>query len=149
MISGRVPMDRLESIDILKLLPQRRPFVMVDRLRHCDPVVTTTEFTVTDDCIFNDGGYLSAAGVCENIAQTCAARMGYMSYASGQPVRLGFIGAVNNFGVKRAPAAGETLLTTIEVQQEVFNITLVHATVKCADETVAEADLKIALGDEA
>lgn len=142
-------MERLESIDILKLLPQRPPFVMVDRLTHCDPVVTTTEFEVRADNIFNDAGYLSAAGVCENIAQTCAARMGYMSYASGQPVRLGFIGAVNNFCVMRAPATGETLITTIEVKQEVFNITLVHATVRCAGEIVAESDLKIALGDEA
>ena len=142
-------MEKLESIDILKLLPQRPPFVMVDRLKHCDPVVTTTELEVRADNIFNDAGYLSAAGVCENIAQTCAARMGYMSYASGQPVRLGFIGAVNNFSVMREPATGETLTTTIEVMQEVFNITLVHATVRCGDEIVAESDLKIALGDEA
>lgn len=142
-------MEELEKIDILKLLPQRPPFVMVDRLKHCDQIVTTTEFQVRSDNIFNDGGHISAAGLCENIAQTCAARLGYFSYASGEPVRLGFIGAVNNFNVIRTPGTGETLHTTIEVLQEVFNITLVHATIKSGDEVVAESDLKIALGDEA
>lgn len=142
-------MEELEKIDILKLLPQRPPFVMVDRLIHCDPVVTTTEFEVRADNIFNDGGHISAAGLCENIAQTCAARLGYISYASGKPVRLGFIGAVNNFSVLRTPGTGETLRTTIEVQQEVFNITLVHAMIKSAGDVVVESDLKIALGDEA
>ena len=142
-------MEELEKIDILKLLPQRPPFVMVDRIRHCDLIVTTTEFQVRADNIFNDGGHLSAAGLCENIAQTCAARLGYLSYASEKPVRLGFIGAVNNFNVIRTPETGETLLTTIEVQQEVFNITLVHATIKSGDEVIVESDLKIALGDEA
>ena len=142
-------MDGLDKIDILRLLPQRPPFVMVDRLMHCDPVVTVTELEVRADNLFNDSGSLSVAGVCENIAQTCAARMGYISYASGKPVRLGFIGAVNNMSVLRAPVTGETLVTTIEVQQEVFNITLVHATVRIDGQVVAESDLKIALGDEA
>jgi hypothetical protein len=34
------------------------------------------------------------------------------------------------------------------VLQEVFNITLVHAVVSVENETIAETDLKIALGDE-
>lgn len=137
-----------ERIDILELLPQRRPFVMVDRLVYYDPVVTTTRFKVRPDNLFCDDGHLSASGMVENIAQTCAARLGYINYTSGQPVKIGYIGSVNNFMINRNPAAGETLMTTIEVIQEVFNITLVHARIMNGTETLAEADLKIALADE-
>lgn len=134
---------------ILELIPQRPPFVMVDSLIYCDLSITRTQLEVRADNIFNDGGRLSTAGICENIAQTCAARLGYLSLASGKAVKLGYIGAISNMQVYRTPVTGETLVTEIKVLQEVFNITLVHAVVKCGDELIAETDLKIALGDDA
>jgi len=141
-------MNEFEKIDVRELLPQRPPFVMVDRLEYSDHKVTKTAFKVREDNIFNDGGYLSTAGICENIAQTCAARLGYISISSGKPVRVGFIGAISNMQIRRRPATGDTLVTRITVLQEVFNITLVHAVVSVDNETIAETDLKIALGDE-
>ena len=65
-----------------------------------------------------------------------------------KPVRVGFIGAISNMQIRRRPATGDTLVTRITVLQEVFNITLVHAVVSVENETIAETDLKIALGDE-
>ena len=59
------------------------------------------------------------------------------------------IGAISNMQVYRTPVTGETVVTEINVLQEVFNITLVHAVVKCGDEIIAQTDLKIALGDDA
>ena len=142
-------MSDFSKYGILELIPQRRPFVMVDSLTYCDLSITRTQLEVRADNIFNDGGRLSTAGICENIAQTCAARLGYLSLASGQPVKLGYIGAISNMQVFRTPVTGETMVTEIKVLQEVFNITLVHAVVKCGDELMAETDLKIALGDDA
>lgn len=141
-------MSQFSKYDILELLPQRRPFVMIDSLLYCDMAVTRTSLEVRDDNIFNDGGHLSTAGICENIAQTCAARLGYLSLSSGQPVRLGFIGAISNMQISRTPRTGEVLVTEINVLQEVFNITLVHAIVRSGDEIIAETDLKIALADD-
>ena len=134
---------------ILELIPQRPPFVMVDSLIYCDLSITRTQLEVRADNIFNDGGRLSTAGICENIAQTCAVRLGYLSLASGQSVKLGYIGAISNMQVFRTPVTGETMVTEIKVLQEVFNITLVHAVVKCGDELIAQTDLKIALGEDA
>ena len=142
-------MSDFSKYGILELIPQRRPFVMVDSLIYCDLSITRTQLEVRADNIFNDGGRLSTAGICENIAQTCAARLGYLSLASGQPVKLGYIGAISNMQVYRTPVTGETMVTEINVLQEVFNITLVHAVVKCGDELIAQTDLKIALGDDA
>ena len=140
-------MNEFESVDVHRLLPQQEPFVMIDRLVHYDPVRTVTTLQVRPDNIFADEGYLSVAGLNENIAQTCAARMGYISFSSGDRVKIGVIGAITNFSVSRTPLVGEVLTTTIDVVQEVFQVTLVHATVQVAGEVIAETDLKIALQD--
>ena len=140
-------MNEFESVDVHRLLPQQEPFVMIDRLVHYDPVRTVTTLQVRPDNIFADEGHLSVAGLNENIAQTCAARMGYISFSSGERVKIGVIGAITNFSVSRTPLVGEVLTTTIDVVQEVFQVTLVHAMVRVGDEVIAETDLKIALQD--
>ena len=140
-------MNEFERIDVHTLLPQQEPFVMIDRLVHYDPVRTVTTLEVRPDNIFADDGHLSVAGLNENIAQTCAARMGYISFSSGDRVKIGVIGAITGFSVSRTPKVGEVLITTIDVVQEVFNVTLVHATVMVGEEVIAETDLKIALQD--
>lgn len=140
-------MNEFEKIDVHTLLPQQEPFVMIDRLVHYDPVKTVTTLQVRADNIFADDGHLSVAGLNENIAQTCAARMGYISLSSGDRVKIGVIGAITGFSLNRTPLVGEVLTTEIEVKQEVFQVTLVHATVKVGEEVIAETDLKIALQD--
>ena len=140
-------MNEFERIDVHTLLPQQEPFVMIDKLVHYDPVRTVTLLEVRPDNIFVDDGHLSVAGINENIAQTCAARMGYISRSSGERVKIGVIGAITGFSVTRTPLVGEVLTTMIDVVQEVFQVTLVHATVKVGDEVIAETDLKIALQD--
>ena len=140
-------MNEFEKIDVHTLLPQQEPFVMIDRLLHYDPVKTVTTLEVRPDNIFADDGHLSVAGLNENIAQTCAARMGYISLSSGDRVKIGVIGAITGFSVNRTPLVGEVLTTTIEVKQEVFQVTLVHAAVTVGTEVIAETDLKIALQD--
>ena len=140
-------MNEFEKTDVHTLLPQQEPFVMIDRLVHYDPVRTVTSLEVRADNIFVDNGHLSVPGINENIAQTCAARMGYISCSSGERVRIGVIGAITGFSVSRTPLTGEVLTTTIDVVQELFQVTLVHATVRVGDELIAETDLKIALQD--
>ena len=69
----------LEQIDIHELLPQREPFVMVDKLVYFDEKTTTTSFLVREDNLFVENGRLNACALAENIAQTCAARLGYVN----------------------------------------------------------------------
>ena len=119
--------------------------VMVDRLLHCDPVVTETEFTVREDCIMVDGGQMSACGLVENIAQTCAARMGYINLSKGEAVRVGVIGALRDMEIHTLPAVGSTITTHIEVSDEVFGMTLAQAESRCGDTILASGTIKIAL----
>ena len=140
---------QLETIDVLTLLSQRPPFVMIDRLIHFDEVVTTTQLEVRPDNLFMEAdGLLNNCALVENIAQTCAARMGYINqYIYKERVRLGFIGSIKNLQVLRPAREGEVLTTSIEVVQEVLQLTLVNATVKVGDETIVTAEMKIALSD--
>ncbi|MBQ8269850.1 MAG: pseudouridylate synthase [Bacteroidaceae bacterium] len=137
-----------ESIDILKLLPQQPPFVMVDKLLHFDPQVTTTGLRIEKDNIFVENGVFTPSGLIENIAQTCAARMGYINqFIYKENVKLGFIGSVRNLEIARCPKAGEELTTSIKIMEEVFQMTLVEAEVKVGDETIVTSEMKIALSD--
>ena len=141
--------SELSRIDVLTLLPQRPPFVMIDRLTHFDEAVTTTQLTVRTDNLFTEAdGHLNPCALVENIAQTCAARMGYINrYIYRQRVRLGYIGGIKNLQVLRTPRVGELLTTSIEVMQEVMKLTLVNATVRVGDEVIVTAEMKIALSD--
>lgn len=137
-----------EKIDIHELLPQQPPFVMIDKLLHFDERVTTTAFEVAADNIFVDDGDLNACALAENIAQTCAARLGFVNkYILKRAIQLGFIGSIRNMQVLRTPSVGERLITTIVVREEIMGLTLVDATIKTGDETIVTSEMKIALSD--
>ena len=58
-----------EEIDILDLIPQRPPFLLIDRLVDFDERYTVTRFTVRENHLFCEQGELQAAGLIENIAR--------------------------------------------------------------------------------
>ena len=130
---------------ITDYIPQRPPFVMVDELLDSQPESAVTQWVVPAENVLLEGSELQAAGLMENVAQSAAAWVGYQAKMQNQQVRIGYIGAVKQMLVHRLPHVGETLRTTIEVINTVFDITLVHAVVRVADEVLAEMDLKIAL----
>ena len=135
-----------KDIDIHQLLPQREPFVMVGILTHFDMGKTVTQTTITSDNIFTEEGKFSSSGLIENIAQTCAARIGYINkFILKKEISIGFIGAIRKLTLKRLPEVEETISTTIITIEEIFGMTLVKATICAGDETLAEAEMKIAL----
>ncbi|MBO6026695.1 MAG: pseudouridylate synthase [Bacteroidales bacterium] len=140
-------MKAIEDITLKELIPQRPPFVMIDKLLSCDMVFATTALEVREDNVFVADGRFSAEGLMENMAQTCAARMGYINLTKGDKVKIGVIGAVSSFDVFRTPKVGEHIVTTMEVVEELFQITLAKTVVKCGDEIIAQASMKIALMD--
>ena len=79
----------LEKIEMTSLIPQRPPFMMVDRILSCDDSDAVTEFMVRQDNILLDENRLSSAGIVENMAQSCAARMGCVNLLHNRPIKLG------------------------------------------------------------
>lgn len=139
----------LRGIDIHTLLPQQEPFVMVGSLIQIDEKSFATETVVKAENIFVDDGRLSASGLIENIAQTCAARIGFVNkYILKKGIQIGFIGAVRNLEVVKLPKVGQTITTKVEVVEEVFGMTLANATVTCEGETLVTTEMKIAVRSE-
>ena len=142
-------MSPFDEIAIGGILPQREPFLFVDRLESYDDRETVTSFTVPAEHLLVEDGHLTASGILENMAQSSAARIGYLcKYILHVPVRIGYIGAIRKFRVHRLPVVGETLTTTILFREDVFGITLTDAVVRVGEETIAEASLKTALGEK-
>ena len=142
-------MTQFENIPVASILPQRPPFVFVDRLLHYDEHETLTSYTVPQEGIFVEDGKLRTAGLVEHMAQSGAARVGYISkYILHVPVRIGYIGQVRGLTVLRNPSCGETLTTKVVLIQDMFGITLTDVEVRCAGELIASASVKTALSDK-
>ena len=138
--------DFLRNIDVRDLLPQRDPFVMIDRLTHFEMNTSTTELVVSQSNIFVDDGRFSPSGMMETMAQTCAARLGfYNKYILKKEVQVGFIGAVRNYVIEELAPVGSTISTTVDIIEEVFGMTLAQARVKCGGKVIATAEIKLSV----
>jgi len=128
-------------IPVAPYIPQRPPFVLVDNLLLCNEEVVATDFTIPSDHILVENSCFTPAGMIENIAQTCATRIGWLN--QDKPVRIGVIGSVNNFEYAQLPPAGKTIKTTVTVQSSVFEAIIVHAEIVCEEQPVAQCDMKV------
>ena len=138
--------ESLRSIDIHELLPQQEPFVMVGKLTAFDEKRTVTETVIKEDNIFVSNGEFAASGLVENIAQTCAARIGYVNkYILKKGIQLGFIGAIRNLEITGFPKVGDVITTCVTVIDDVLGMTLANAVVTCNGETLATTEIKIAV----
>ena len=136
----------LRQIDVHELLPQQEPFVMIGRLTYFDETRTVSETKIAADNIFVDDGRFSASGLIENVAQTCAARIGFVNkYIQGNGITIGVIGAVRKLVINSLPAAGQTITTSVETISEVFGMTLAKTTVTCDGEELLSTEIKISV----
>ena len=142
-------MSPFEEIHISEILPQRPPFLFVDRLLRYDDLETVTSFTVPEEHLLVEDGRLTAPGILENMAQASAARIGYIAkYILHIPIRIGYIGAIRGGKIYRLPRVGEVLETTVVFREEIFEIVLVDISVRVGEELIAEASFKTSLGEK-
>lgn len=132
---------------ITELIPQRSPFVMVDKLQSCETTDAVTTFLMREDDLFCEDGRLSAPGMLENMAQSCAARMGWLCKTHNEGIKIGVIGEIRGCKFVRHPVVGELITTHIHIIEDVFNFTLATATMKVGEEVIAGTTMKIALVD--
>ena len=118
------------DIDIHELLLQQEPFVMIDKLEYFEMKKVVSTYTVPYEGIFVENGRLNAAGILENIAQTCAARIGYINkYILKRGLEVGVLAAVRDMKITEYPKVGDLLTTTIEVESEIFDMIKIKASV--------------------
>jgi predicted hotdog family 3-hydroxylacyl-ACP dehydratase len=129
--------------NIISYIPQKAPFVMIDQLIETDETITRTTFRVREDNIFVEEGILREPALVENIAQTAAARAGYLVQKENLPVMVGYIGAIKDLEIFILPKINDILETEIEIKNQVFDVTLIAGTVRCNGIVLAQCEMKI------
>jgi 3-hydroxymyristoyl/3-hydroxydecanoyl-(acyl carrier protein) dehydratase len=138
----------LKGEEVVSLIPQRAPFVMVDSFYGMDENGSYTGLTIEGSNLFFHDGIFDECGITEHIAQSGAVRIGYLCSVRKESIPVGFIGSVDKMSFYSLPKAGDELHTTLKVEQDIFNITLVSASVYIKDQLIAEGYLKIFLKRE-
>lgn len=134
----------INTVDnILALIPQRPPFVMIDKLVSVNETVTNTSFNIKPDNIFVENGLFKEPGLVENIAQTAAANAGYISFTQNKPVQVGYIGSVNSLQIFDLPKAGDEIITEITKENQIFEVTLISGKITCNGHLIAQCKMKI------
>jgi predicted hotdog family 3-hydroxylacyl-ACP dehydratase len=129
--------------DILTLIPQKPPFVMVGKLLFSDDDHTKTSFTIPADNVLVIDGKFTEAGLMENMAQTAAAGAGNMARIEDRPIDIGYIGAVKNLEVFELPLINEELITEVKVETRLLNIAIVTGKVWRDETLIAQCEMKI------
>ena len=132
-----------KPLPVTDLIPQREPFVMIDELIRSDERTSTTRFRIRPENIFVVDGYFREPGLTENIAQTAAARAGYIAREANHPVMVGYIGAVKNLEIFDLPRVEDELETEITIENQIFEVTLITGRVTCDSKLVAQCEMKI------
>lgn len=133
---------------LLELIPQREPVVMIGSFMGITECVSYTGLKISEENIFCEGGVFQEYGLIEHIAQSAAARIGYIYRCHNKRIPLGFIGSVDKMTIHALPLVADELETAIRVEQEVGEITLISARVVCKGKVMCEGHMKIFLNQE-
>jgi len=135
----------MTNYNIIDLIPQRPPMVMIDQLELCTIDITITNFTIKADNIFCKDGMFNEPGLIENIAQTAAARAGYIAKQKNEEPVVGFIGSVKRLKINALPKVGSQITTSVESMHDIGNVSIVKGIVKQNNEVIAECEMNIFL----
>lgn len=116
---------------------------MIDHLIYSDEKSSRTQFCVKADNVLVEDGEFSVGGLVENIAQTAAARAGYMAQNHNKPDAIGYIGAIKNLEVFSLPKINDILETEIVIDNQVFDVTLISGTVRRGKKILAQCQMKV------
>jgi predicted hotdog family 3-hydroxylacyl-ACP dehydratase len=131
--------------NIIELIPQRPPMVMIDKLIDADEKSASGRLTIKESNLFSHNGKLQEAGLIEFIAQTAAAYTGYLSLSKNQLVRRGYIGSVKNLVIHSLPDINTEIQSEIIVDTELLGYTIITGRVFQNDNILAECEMRIKL----
>jgi len=134
--------------DILALIPQKPPFVMVGKLLYTDDTVTRSSFVIGADNVFVRNNLFQEAGLLENIAQTAALRAGYIAHAENKPVAIGYIGAVKNLDIFNLPKVSDEIITEVTIETKVMDITVLTGRVRHNEALLAQCEMRVLMKKE-
>lgn len=129
--------------DILSLIPQREPMVMVSGLLSADEKGISTYLQLEENNIFIQDGYFRENGLIENIAQSAAAMNGYRAMIEGEPVKNGYIGGIKNLEIFALPKTGQQLITRVIETNNVMGASIIEGEVYCDKQLITKCEMKV------
>jgi len=127
------------------LIPQKFPFVMVDKLLSFSENEVVAGLTVTADNIFLNEDKFQESGLIEHMAQAVALYTGYQFYLKNEPAPTGYIGSIKSITITALPKLGDAVETTVNVLHEFMGVTLVDIVAKVNESEIARGQMKTVL----
>ena len=128
-----------------KLIPQKAPFVMVDKLLHFEESRVVAGLVISEDNIFTKKDKLTEPGLIEHMAQTVALYTGYQYFLKKEEAPVGYIGAIKKAEILELPELGKELTTTVNVLHDIMGVTLVTSETECDGRVIASSEMKTVL----
>ncbi len=119
------------------------PMIMIDGLVEAGEVRATSTFHVDKDNVFVSGGRLREPGLIENIAQTAAAHAGWICKQQHRAAPAGYIAAIRNLEVHELPKVNSRVVTTVEIANHVFDVTIIRGTVTSDSGLLCSCEMRI------
>lgn len=130
-----------------KLIPQKAPFVMVDKLLHFEEKKVVGGLHLSEENIFTKNNKFSATGLIEHMAQTVALYTGYQFFMLEQDAPTGYIGAIKKAEIFELPSIGKDLETTAVILHDIMGVTLLTAETRCEGRLIASSEMKTVLAN--
>lgn len=127
------------------LIPQKFPFVMVDKLLSFSENEVVAGLTVSEDNIFVKTGTFQESGLIEHMAQSVALFTGYQFYLKNEPAPTGYIGSIKSISITELPKLDVEIETTVNVLQEFMGVTLVDIVSRVNNKEIARGQMKTVL----
>lgn len=127
------------------LLPQKFPFVMVDKLYSYTEISLVSGLKIQSDNIFFHNESFVEAGLIEHMAQSVALHTGYQFFLKKEPAPTGYIGSIKDIEIKKLPKLNDEIQTTVSILQEFGGITLVDVVTTLNNEEIATGQMKTVL----
>ena len=135
----------IDKTFVEQLIPQKFPFVMIDKLLFFLENEVKAGLTVTPENIFVSDNCFQESGLIEHMAQTVALYTGYQFYLKQEQTPTGYIGSIKSVEILQLPQIGSEIETTVNVLQEFMGVTLVEISSKLNNVEIARAQMKTVL----
>jgi predicted hotdog family 3-hydroxylacyl-ACP dehydratase len=139
------PNKVLERDFVEQLLPQKFPFVMVDKMFSYTENEIVAGLKIQEDNIFFHEGKLVESGLIEHMAQSVALHTGYEYFLKQEIAPTGYIGSIKNLEIKELPKLNDEIKTTVTIIQRFGGITLVEIVTTIQDIKIAFGQMKTVL----
>ncbi|MCJ1806702.1 hypothetical protein MRP92_07210 [Flavobacterium covae] len=137
----------LDKKIVENLIPQKFPFVMIDKLIAYEEGSVIAGLTVTIDNIFASNAIFQESGLIEHMAQSVAIYTGYQYFLKNEPAPTGYIGSINGINIIKLPEINDQITTQVVVLHEFMGVTLVEINSSVNGKIIATGKMKTVIAE--